>query len=374
MPDPTSTTPPTSPVILLPSERFFVRGVPLATDAAVGPQVELALENVAPFPVGQLYYGFLMNPAGDRALVYAAYRKRFSATETADWSAARAVLPAFFALLGNPPKTAAIRLWTEAGRLTAAAWNGRDELPMAVMARETTEATAADTRSALLADLRERTGLTDATVHELSGLAAAAFSMTKGTVSVELKTAALTLSSTATGLADVRDKDFLAQRQQTMKRDLRLWRAFQICVGGLAAALVLEAGLFAANFKVKSVKGIVQQQSAEVQKIETAQALTTRIGEMTRSRLKPFEMIALVNQNRPASIQFVRATTTGTFSLEVDAQTSTAPDVGQFEAILRATPELAAIEVRDLRSRDGVTSFTLSITFKPAALQKEGGA
>ena len=37
------------------------------------------------------------------------------------------------------------------------------------------------------------------------------------------------------------------------------------------------------------------------------------------------EMIALVNQNRPASIQFIRATTTGTFSLEVEAQTNTAP-------------------------------------------------
>lgn len=374
MPDPTSTTPPTSSVILLPAERFFVRSVPLATDAAVEPQVELALENVAPFPIGQLYHGFLTNPAGDHALVYAAYRKRFSGAETADWPAARAVLPGFFALLGNPPKTAAIRLWTEAGRLTAAAWNGGDILPVAVMARETDEATAAETRSALLAELRGRTGLTDATVHELSGAAAATHSTAKDTVSIELKTAALTLSSSAVGLADVRDKDFLAQWRQTMKRDLRLWRAFQICAGGLAAALVLEAGLFAANFKVKSVKGIVQQQSAEVQKIETAQALTARIGEMTRSRLKPFEMIALVNQNRPASIQFVRATTTGTFSLEVDGQTSTAPDVGQFEAILRATPELAAIEVRDLRSRDGVTSFTLSITFKPEALQKEGGA
>ena len=137
---------------------------------------------------------------------------------------------------------------------------------------------------------------------------------------------------------------------------------------------MLEAGLFAAGLKLQSVQGTVQQQSAEVRKIETAQALTTKIGEMTRSRLKPFEMIALVNQNRPASIQFVRATTTGTFSLEVEAQTNSAPDVGQFEAVLRATPEFAGVEVRDLRSREGVTSFTLTITFKPESLQKEGGA
>ena len=374
MPDLISTTPPATPVILLPSERFFVRTVALAPDAPAAPQVELALENAAPFPVAQLYYGYLVAPAGDRALVYAAYRKKFSATEAAGWSEATAVLPAFFALLGNPPKTAAIRFWSEIGHLTAMAWNGREAFPVAVMARAVDETTAPEARRALLAELSERTGLTDPTVHEFTGAAATSYSLAKGTVAIELKSAALTLTAAAVGRADVRDKDFLVQRQQTMKRDLRLWRVFQICAGGLAAALVLEAGLFAANFKVKSVKGVVQQQSAEVQKIETAQALTTRIGEMTRSRLKPFEMIALVNQNRPASIQFIRATTTGTFSLEVEAQTNTAPDVGQFEAILRATPELAAIEVRDLRSRDGVTAFTLSITFKPAALQPEGGA
>ena len=69
MPDLISTTPPATPVILLPSERVVVRPVALAPDAPVAPQVELALENAAPFPVAQLYYGYLAAPAGDRALV-----------------------------------------------------------------------------------------------------------------------------------------------------------------------------------------------------------------------------------------------------------------------------------------------------------------
>ena len=374
MPDSKSTTPPTSPVLLLPSERFFVRLVPLAADAPAGPQVELAIENIAPFPLAQLYHGYVAAPSGDRALLFAAYRKRFSAGEVAGWAEAVAVLPGFLALLGDAPKTPWLRLWTEADRLTAVAWNGRDALPVAVMAREIGADSAETTRTALLAEIRERSGVTGTPVQEFSGTAIVVHSVAKGTVSLELKTSALTLSAAEAARADVRDKDFLAQRQQTQKRDLRLWRAFQICAGGLAAALVLEAGLFAAGLKLQSVQGTVQQQSAEVRKIETAQALTTKIGEMTRSRLKPFEMIALVNQNRPASIQFVRATTTGTFSLEVEAQTNSAPDVGQFEAVLRATPEFAGVEVRDLRSREGVTSFTLTITFKPESLQKEGGA
>jgi hypothetical protein len=177
-----------------------------------------------------------------------------------------------------------------------------------------------------------------------------------------------------TSRADVRDKDFLAQQQQTRTRDLRLWRVFQICAAGLAAALALEAGLFALGLKVQGAKGVVQQQAAEVQKIETAQALATKIGELTRSRLKPFEMLALVNRNRPDPIVFLRVTTTGPRSLEIEAQTASAPDVGQFESVLRAMPDFAAVEVRDLRSREGVTSFTLTLTFKPESLQTGGGA
>jgi hypothetical protein len=35
-------------------------------------------------------------------------------------------------------------------------------------------------------------------------------------------------------------------------------------------------------------------------------------------------------------------------------------------------PELASVETRDLRSREGITSFVLALTYKPAALHQEG--
>jgi hypothetical protein len=171
----------------------------------------------------------------------------------------------------------------------------------------------------------------------------------------------------------VRDKEFLAVRRTELKRDLLLWRGFAACVGGLAAMLLLEAGLLAGGFWLKSLKGTVQQQAPAVQRIETAQTLSTRIEEMTRRRLMPFEMLALVNQSRPASIQFTRTATTGLYSLEIEAQTTNAADVGQYEAVLRAATELAGIETRDLRSRDGLTTFILTVTFKPESLHREAG-
>jgi hypothetical protein len=85
-------------------------------------------------------------------------------------------------------------------------------------------------------------------------------------------------------------------------------------------------------------------------------------------------MLVMINQNRPASIQFIRATTTGLNTLEIEAQTANAADVGQYEAVLRASQQLAGVETRDLRSREGVTSFILTVTFRPALPTKEAGS
>ncbi len=360
---------------LLPSDRFFIRTVPLAAEAGVAAQVELALENLAPFPLGQLYYGYLLSPAGDEALIFAAYRKRFTPEETAAWGAAAAVLPGFLALVGGKPATPVIRVWSETRTLTVAAWDGRSPLPVAVMARETAKPAEAAARSALVAEIRARTGLAAATVSEFSG--EATVSRNRGKETFELKVPAgpgLSLTEAELQPADVRDKGFLGGKRVQQRRDLLLWRGFLACTVGLAALVVLEAGLLAGNLGLRRLREVVQLQAPAAQKIETAQSLSVRIEEMTQRRLRPFEMLAVINQNRPVSINFVRTTTTGLLSMEVEAQTANAADVSQYEAVLRAAPELAGVETRDLRSREGQTSFVLTVTFKPDSLRSEAGS
>lgn len=356
--------PPTSPgapgLILLPSDRFFVRAVPLAAGADVAAQVELAVESLAPFPLGQLYYGFLPSATGDQALVFAAYRKRFSAEETAGWDTASAVVPAFLALLGDAPSAPTIRLMAETRGLTVAAWNGISSLPVAVLARESDAPSAPAPRAALVAEIRARTGLAAARVAEVAGPDTAGWMMEKGAMHLEL--------------ADVRDKEFLAARRTQLRRDLLLWRGFLAGLGGLAAMLALEGGMLAGGIWRESLQAAAARQAPAIQAIETAQSLSTRIREVTQRRLMPFEMIALINQNRPASIQFVRTSTSGLHTLEIEAQTASAADVGQYEAVLRAAPELAGVETRDLRSRDGLTTFTLTVNFRPESLHPGEGS
>ena len=73
-------------------------------------------------------------------------------------------------------------------------------------------------------------------------------------------------------------------------------------------------------------------------------------------------------------IQFIRANSAGLYTMEVEAQTANAADVSQYEAALRTAPEFAGIETRDLRSREGVTTFVLTVIFKPESLRQGAGS
>ena len=360
-------------VVLLPPHHFLARRVPLAPDSAVAGQVTLALENFSPFPLDQLYHGYVTSPAQDEALVYAAYRKKFSADEVAGWGRATAVVPAFAALLAAPPTTAVIRLWHGAESLTAIAWDGSHALPVAVVTRSAGEAGQA---TALVAELRERTGLATAPLEEFSGEAAGAVRADGRGFDFSIATPgggpAATLGRAAVAFADVREKEFLAERQRTGRRDQLLWRVFVTAVAGLAAVLVLELAVFGAGFALQRLRAGIDARAGAVEKIATAQTLSERVAELARRRLMPFEMIAVLNRPRPPAMLFSRVSTTGQNVLELEAQTPNAAEAGAYEAALRAAPELAAVETRDLRARDGVTTFTLTATFKPETLAQGG--
>jgi len=125
-------------VALLPDHRFFVRQVPVvagATAAEVASQIELALEGLSPFPPAQLYHGYYWVPGAGYALVFATYRKRFTTDETAEWSAAELLVPAFVGVFGLEHEPATTVIYTGADSLTAVHWE-EGEVPSTVVIRE----------------------------------------------------------------------------------------------------------------------------------------------------------------------------------------------------------------------------------------------
>lgn len=350
---------------------FFVRRVPLAAGEPAAPQVALALEGMAPFPPEQLYFGHVASADGATALVFAAFRRRFSADDTMEWDGARLVVPEFLPLLKTRPGDGqAAVLHIGEGRVTALAWEAGQELPFAVLCREGD----AETAEAIRAEFAQRAGLDEATLLKRSEGALALAEAGDGAVSARVDAkdhGALPAAWAET--ADVRDPDFLVARRVEGVRSLWLWRG----VLGAVALLVLSASLDVGGLVLGVVAGKraaqVKAQEDAVHQTETAQTLANRIAELSEKRLMPFEMLLILNPERPDSVVFQRAITRGLLKMEIEAQAANAEDVGRFSNALKVNRGVAAATTRDVRAREGVTSFILDVEFKPEAL-KNGGA
>ena len=360
---------PPPPVVLARGDAFFVRRVALAEGEPLEAQVTLALEGMAPFPPDQLYHGHL--PAADcrSALVFAAFRRRFEAVDTDLWDIAALVTPDFVPLLAIKPAGAGVTLHAAEGRLTALGWVGGEDLPAAVLVR----AGGPEQVAAVLDEVRARAGLAaDVEVKELAEqytLAASGegeFTVSEGGRPVALLPVAWTAG------ADVRDPEFLAARRRAGVRDHWLWRGLLGAAALLALAALLQTGSGGLGFFTSRREAQVAAQKPLVAQIDAAQMLANRIAALSEKRLMPFEMMATINPPRPESVVFQRLVTRGLLGLEVEAQAVNPEDVGSYANALKALPALASVQTREVRARDGVTSFILALEFKPDVLKKGG--
>ena len=353
---------------------FFVRSVAVAdgTSAAdVAAQAELAIEALAPFPVAQLYYGHYWKAGAKSVLIYAAYRKRFTADEVATWVDAEVVLPNFVTVLnGIPaPLPATAVLVPGASSVTGLYFADGSGVPSQVRVEplpvEATEADRDAARAALLGAFPEK-------LHVVKLEADPVFDVASAQEQFVFRAGALESRFGANEVAplDVRDKGELEARRRAHGRDVILWRTFLGCAAAIALSALLELGLVGTSFWQSRRLALESRQKPVVEAIMTSQALATRIEELSNKRLLPFEMLALVNGVRPDSIQFMRTVTSGLYKLEVEAQTSASGDIDVFRSALNKLAGCQKAEVVDPRSRDGVSTFKLVVTFRPEVFKE----
>ena len=365
--------PPERKVAILADAHFFVRSVPVtegALTSEVPGQVELALEMIAPFPLAQLYYGYKWKLGATHALVFAAYRKRFTSDEVDGWAGAEAVLPAFVTLLNGVPASGTTMLLSGTNSLTAVYYGDASGVPTQVRV-EPLEPDVTDANRAVVRDtLHKSLGGTLQTV-EISGPPQLDPNSDQGEFIFRAGDFSAQFSAAEIEPLDVRDKDELVARRRTHARDIILWRTFVGCAAVIALAAFLEVALVGSAFWQKQRLAVIEKQTPVVNGIMTSQNLATRIDELSSKRLMPFEMLALLNTKRPHTIQFMRTVTSGLYTLEVRAQTNASGDIDVFRSALNQLPECEKAEVLDPTSRDGVSTFRLVVTFKPNAFKSE---
>lgn len=363
--------PPARHVVVLADDHFFVRAVPVtegALAADVAAQAELAVESLAPFPLAHLYYGHHWVPGAVHALVYAAYRKRFTSDEVEAWFSAEIVVPSFVTLLGQTDAPAPATVWIVPGAtgLTGVYFADASGVPAQVrvvpLGEEATEAERAEVREALLGTFPEKGQIVDFDAAPRFDEASP-----QGEFVFRAGSRVVNLNATNAGPLDVRDKNDLAARRRAAARDVILWRSLVGALAAIGLAAILELALVGGSIWQQQRLALQAKQTPVVEGIMTSQALATRIDELSTKRLRPFEMLALVNTVRPRTILFARTATSGLSKLEVDAKTASSGDIDVFRSALNKLPGCEKAEVLDPRTRDGLSTFRLVVTFKPDA-------
>lgn len=373
---PAATAVPTvnTPALLVPGARFFIRRIPLAPNAPLDPQIDLALETLSPFPLEQLFYGFVSDKAKQHALVYAAYRRNFSAEEQEAWHHARVVVPEFllWAFSRRQGQAGAQLRYTDTGA-EIVAWDEASELPVLILSRDSTSTEERIDPTSLLVELKRRTGI-DAAEVELVEEPLTVVGFDRDGLALQAgKAQSALIASAALASADIRDKAELTTRRSEERRATLLWRLFVAGAAALAACVLVELALAGGRVLLSSQQQKITANAEAVRSIESAQLLATKLEKMTSQQLRPFEMLALINQPRPRSIEFQRVSTSGPLTLQIEAQTTEANDLRVYEEALRKLSAIERVELRDPRMRSGQTTFQLEVTFKTDWAGNGGG-
>lgn len=374
--------PPPPKVVLLPDALFFSRSVSItagATAAEAASQVELALEAISPFPLTQLYYGWHWVPGSERAFVYAAYRRRFTADQVASWAGAELVIPASAALFGGEVQPATTLVLTEENGITGVHWESPGT-PAKVVFKpflpEGTDEERAKTRDELLRSLGGSKVVVDLMV-----LPAPDPAGSDGDIVFRSGDFVSRLRHEMAGAFDVRDKGELAALRAARKRDIMLWRVALGCAAALVLFGILELALIGGHAWQKTREVQLAARAPAVQKIREAQDLASSIQDLVTKRFLPLEMVTSVigtNADRkPGDILVTRiqsstsSSAKGLYTLVMELQTTNPAQVPVYRTELRKLPECEDAVVEPLPSQGDRSLFRMTVTFKPGALKPE---
>jgi hypothetical protein len=371
--------PPPPRVALLPDHLFFTRTVPVAPDSPVGKkgvsaevtsQVELALESLAPFALEHMYHGYYWAPGSSHALVYAAYRRRFTAEQSSAWEGAELVVPAFATLFGAAVQPSTTAVLAADGGFTAVHW-GEGPVPSQVRFEPIPPEATDEDRARIRGELLRAVGESKV-VADLASPPAAEANNSEKEIVFRSGDVVSRLPSGAASAMDVRDKGDLAALRRAHLRDLVIWRGGIGCIAALIVMGLVLVGLKGGELWQGTRLRMVKLQQPVVDNIMTAQDLTTKIADLTTKRLLPVEMLESVHPAHfKTSIQFVRASTDGLYTLVAVAKTSNPAEVNAYLSGVQALPSCETASVEPQGSTNGITTFTLRVTFKPGSLKPE---
>ena len=384
----------------VPGNGFVNRSLPLP-DGLQGEElqeyVELNVEELSPFNVKQLHWGYTCSRDTGRIFIYAAFdqklRRPMADTDSADY-----VFPDFAQTFGLTFERPTLIFLLHEDHLSGALFPASDPAPQSVVCIHLEEGDPDDEALAQaknriqqrirqqLALLREPTSYEPVCDFEAVDIRDAVYARNtdaedpQNSSALELipRDAAVgdpwkvTLpSSSRLWQRDIRKtetKELLIKKQ---KWTLSLWRCSVAAILLFLLLVLLEGGLIGLKKWHAKELEVAAELKPIAEVVERKGDMLAKINQITTSQLLPFEMLDAVNRVRPTNIYFTRFIAESSNALQIEAISANSGEVEGFEQNLMDLGYLSGIEISNLRDANNRSTFRLRVEFKQGALEPQ---
>ena len=360
-PEPEST--PLPEVLVLAAEYFFTEKVevpPALTPAELADFAELSMEAIAPFPLEQLRWGFLIAPGGQDLLIYAALKDRLKLVGQTELESYTWVLPDFATLQGARfAHDTEVVLEGESYSTTCLVPSG-ETLPENIRSHPAGSDPPRGTGQSIHLKLLPV---------ELSEQGIPIFKFEAlGEAPAEGNWSPLEPDEASLWNADIRPSNF-----KTVERSARRTTNLVTRVMGYAAIfalllIVLEGLLYGAQLWLGTRTAKIDEQATRVRRIEDKQSLLHKLDQVAQNELRPIDMLTAANEIRIAlgktGIEYDETIIESSNRLTIEGKANTINELNLYTKSLRESGKFQLVGDPKYITRDSETSFTVTLDYR----------
>jgi Tfp pilus assembly protein PilN len=371
-------------VVLVPGYYFFTESVQLPTGISadeISDFLEYNLEDISPFPIEQLHWGYITHKDSPTALIYAAYKPRLKTGISEDLDKAHHVLPSFLTLYGLSTEENAWYFVQYKDNICAQFYEAGNTIPLIVenIKIEGDPENIEDVFTAkneLIHLLPDLDAVVDSGIVKCEGIKneddsisfshqhyASAASFPSNIENNEISGSEIIWN------ADIRDQAYADKELKRRTLEAKLWKAMTFA--GIAASILLtfEVGQIVSNILIKGRDKEIAQQIEPVARIQVKEQSLEQLKKLFHGELQPFDMLEVTNQARSndqiyyLSVDSISDNTNNRYTITGEAPSISAAN--SFYANLASSPHLLNVEAPQTKpSLNNKVKFTISLNFK----------
>lgn len=360
-----------------PAHFFFCRRIEVPSDLEKGEEegyVLLELENLSPFPLEHLNFGYLLDEAKRFAFAFAAYKRRFEGVDTGAWRRMDAALPDFIVALKNASEdTSPLVLVTEASYV-GFAFDGESSLPSRFTAvpRSVLEEGENDEMDILAfgAEAAAQFGggepriwIANTNPNWLGANAILAASNIDESLAAEVS-----FSREEIWTTDLRDPEMVEQAKKDEQQNAILWKGVLGLAAVIGLLLIGELVWGGRSLYLAQREKWNEERVEHVASINKLRTTTDTLLDFQESNLVPFKIIEeLLPYTEWPKVVYRRFETDGPNGLIINARSDNQREMTEFKKRLERFDKIVSVEFTNQVTNPSGSTFRTHIRFQPGA-------